>query len=126
MNGEKSTLYSCLPYLCLCFAVPSAPQNPRIFVLPSGKYHNQNEVVVEFRWNKPKHENGVLTRFEILYRISNQTDTNETFEDWIAVNAAPSEMSCQLEGMSPGYTIAFQVCMKAGKRGSQWCGQKVG
>uniref|UniRef100_A0A452SRS7 Tyrosine-protein kinase receptor n=1 Tax=Ursus americanus TaxID=9643 RepID=A0A452SRS7_URSAM len=89
--------------------VPSAPQNPRIFVLPSGKYHNQNEVVVEFRWNKPKHENGVLTRFEILYRISNQTDTNETFEDWIAVNAAPSEMSCQLEGMSPGYTIAFQV-----------------
>uniref|UniRef100_G1LGZ2 Tyrosine-protein kinase receptor n=1 Tax=Ailuropoda melanoleuca TaxID=9646 RepID=G1LGZ2_AILME len=89
--------------------VPSAPQNPRIFVLPSGKYHNQKEVVVEFRWNKPKHENGVLTRFEILYRISNQTDTNETFEDWITVNAAPSEMSFQLEGMSPGYTIAFQV-----------------
>ncbi|XP_042795613.1 proto-oncogene tyrosine-protein kinase ROS isoform X2 [Panthera leo] len=89
--------------------VPSAPQNPRIFILPSGKYHNQNEVVVEFRWNKPKHENGVLTRFEMFYQISNQRDTNKTFEDWMAVNATPSEMSFQLEGMSPGYTVAFQV-----------------
>ncbi|XP_034846271.1 proto-oncogene tyrosine-protein kinase ROS isoform X1 [Mirounga leonina] len=89
--------------------VPSAPQNPRIFVLPSGRYRNQNEVVVEFRWNKPKHENGVFTRFEIFYQISNQTDTNETFEDWITINAAPSEMSFQLEHMSPGYTVAFQV-----------------
>ncbi|XP_058591059.1 proto-oncogene tyrosine-protein kinase ROS isoform X5 [Neofelis nebulosa] len=89
--------------------VPSAPQNPRIFILPSGKYHNQNEVVVEFRWNMPKHENGVLTRFEMFYQISNQRDTNKTFEDWMAVNATPSEMSFQLEGMSPGYTVAFQV-----------------
>ncbi|XP_064454102.1 proto-oncogene tyrosine-protein kinase ROS isoform X1 [Mirounga angustirostris] len=89
--------------------VPSAPQNPRIFVLPSGRYRNQNEVVVEFRWNKPKHENGVFTRFEIFYQISNQTDTNETFKDWITINAAPSEMSFQLEHMSPGYTVAFQV-----------------
>ncbi|XP_025278622.1 proto-oncogene tyrosine-protein kinase ROS isoform X2 [Canis lupus dingo] len=89
--------------------VPSAPRNPRMFVLPSGKYYKQNEVVVEFRWNKPKHENGVLTRSEIFYHITNQTDTNETFQDWIAVNTTPSEMSFQLEGMSPGCTVAFQV-----------------
>lgn len=80
-----------------------------MFVLPSGKYYKQNEVVVEFRWNKPKHENGVLTRSEIFYHITNQTDTNETFQDWIAVNTTPSEMSFQLEGMSPGCTVAFQV-----------------
>lgn len=66
-------------------------------------------MVVEFRWNKPQHENGVLTRFEILYQISNQNDTNKTFEDWIAVSVTPSVMSFQLEGMSPGYSIAFQV-----------------
>ncbi|XP_041601028.1 proto-oncogene tyrosine-protein kinase ROS isoform X1 [Vulpes lagopus] len=89
--------------------VPSAPRNPRMFVLPSGKYYKQNEVVVEFRWNKPKHENGALTRSEIFYHITNQTDTNETFQDWIAVNTTPSEMSFQLEGMSPGCTVAFQV-----------------
>ncbi|ELW48811.1 Proto-oncogene tyrosine-protein kinase ROS [Tupaia chinensis] len=88
--------------------VPSAPENPRIFILPSGKYH-KNKVVVEFRWTKPKHENGVLTRFEIFYQISNQSDTNKTFKDWIAVNVTPSVMSFQLEDMSPGYTVAFQV-----------------
>lgn len=65
--------------------------------------------MVEFRWNKPKHENGVVTRFEMFYQISNQRDTNKTFEDWMAVNATPSEMSFQLEGMSPGSTVAFQV-----------------
>ncbi|XP_039726973.1 proto-oncogene tyrosine-protein kinase ROS isoform X1 [Pteropus medius] len=89
--------------------VPSAPENPRVFILPSGKYRNKNKVVVEFRWNKPKHENGVLTRFEIFYQISKQNDTNKTFEDWIAVNVTPSVMSFQLESVSPGYIVAFQV-----------------
>uniref|UniRef100_G1RSK1 Tyrosine-protein kinase receptor n=1 Tax=Nomascus leucogenys TaxID=61853 RepID=G1RSK1_NOMLE len=89
--------------------VPSAPENPRIFILPSGKCCNKNEVVVEFRWNKPKHENGVLTKFEIFYNISNQSITNKTCEDWIAVNVTPSVMSFQLEGMSPGCFVAFQV-----------------
>uniref|UniRef100_A0A8D2B9G8 Tyrosine-protein kinase receptor n=1 Tax=Sciurus vulgaris TaxID=55149 RepID=A0A8D2B9G8_SCIVU len=89
--------------------VPSAPENPRIFILPSGKHLNKNEVVIEFRWNKPKHENGVLTRFEIFYHISNQSDMNNTFKQWIAVNVIPSVMSFQLEGMNPGYIVAFQV-----------------
>ncbi|XP_014721615.1 proto-oncogene tyrosine-protein kinase ROS isoform X1 [Equus asinus] len=89
--------------------VPSAPENPRIFILPSGKYHDKNEVVVEFRWNKPKHENGALTGFEIFYQISNQSGENKTFEDWISVNVTPSVMSFQLEAISPGYTVAFQV-----------------
>ncbi|KAI4539430.1 hypothetical protein MG293_010822, partial [Ovis ammon polii] len=89
--------------------VPSAPENPRIFILPGEKHCNKNEVVVEFRWNKPQHENGVLTRFEIFYQISNQNDTNRTVEDWLAVNVTPSVMSFQLEGVSPGYSVAFQV-----------------
>ncbi|XP_073931842.1 proto-oncogene tyrosine-protein kinase ROS isoform X2 [Castor canadensis] len=89
--------------------VPSAPENPRIFILPNGNYLNQNEIVVEFRWNKPKHENGVLTRFEIFYHISDQSDTNKTFKDWTAVNVMPSVMSFQLEGMGPGSIVAFQV-----------------
>lgn len=95
--------------LCLCFSVPSAPENPRIFILPGEKHCNKNEVVVEFRWNKPQHENGVLTRFEIFYQIANQNDTNRTVEDWLAVNVTPSVMSFQLEGVSPGYSVAFQV-----------------
>lgn len=105
--AKVNTIFSSA--LCLCLSVPSAPEDPRIFVLPSEKYHNKNEVVVEFRWSKPKHENGVLTRSEIFYQISNQSDTNSTLEDWIAVNVTPSVMSFQLEGMSPGYIVAFQV-----------------
>ncbi|XP_023396034.2 proto-oncogene tyrosine-protein kinase ROS isoform X1 [Loxodonta africana] len=89
--------------------VPSAPENPRVFVLPSGKHSKKNEMVVEFRWNKPKHENGVLTRFEIFYQISNQSDTNKIFKDWIAVNVTPSMMSFQLEGMKPESIVCFQV-----------------
>ncbi|KAM5284647.1 proto-oncogene tyrosine-protein kinase ROS isoform 2-T3 [Hipposideros larvatus] len=103
-KGPKTSLLLRAPE-----TVPSAPENPRIFILPRGKYHNKNEVVVEFRWNNPEHKNGVLTRFEILYQISNQGDTNKTFEDWIAVNVTPSVMSFQLEGMSPRYIVAFQV-----------------
>ncbi|XP_040821243.1 proto-oncogene tyrosine-protein kinase ROS isoform X2 [Ochotona curzoniae] len=90
-------------------AVPSAPERPRIFVFPNGKHHNKLQVVVEFRWNKPLHENGVLTRFEIFYQIWNPSDTKEMLEDWIAVNVAPSVTSFRLEAMSPGYKIAFQI-----------------
>ncbi|XP_054992516.1 proto-oncogene tyrosine-protein kinase ROS isoform X2 [Sorex araneus] len=103
-KGPKTSLLLRAPE-----TVPSAPENPRIFILPNEKHSTKNEVVVEFRWNKPKHENGVLTKFEILYQISNQNDTNITLEDWIAVNVTPSVMAFQLKGMSPGYTVAFQV-----------------
>ncbi|XP_048210595.1 proto-oncogene tyrosine-protein kinase ROS isoform X2 [Perognathus longimembris pacificus] len=89
--------------------VPSVPENPRIFILPSGHKLNHNKVVVEFRWNKPKHENGVLTRFEIFYHISNQSEAKKIFQDWTVVNVTPSVMSFQLESMDPGYIVAFQV-----------------
>ncbi|EHB06662.1 Proto-oncogene tyrosine-protein kinase ROS [Heterocephalus glaber] len=89
--------------------VPTTPENPRMFVLPSERSLHKNEVVVEFRWDKPKHENGVLTRFEIFYHISNQSDTSRTSKGWIAVNVTSSVTSFQLEAMSPGYIVAFQV-----------------
>ncbi|XP_060046544.1 proto-oncogene tyrosine-protein kinase ROS [Erinaceus europaeus] len=90
--------------------VPSAPENPRIFILPSGKYSHKSETVkVEFRWNKPKHENGLLTRFEIFYQISNQSNINKTYEDWIAVTVTPSEFSFRLEDLNPRHTVAFKV-----------------
>ncbi|KAL6046101.1 hypothetical protein STEG23_023645, partial [Scotinomys teguina] len=90
-------------------SVPSAPENPRIFLLSSGRYVNKNEVVVEFRWNKPKHENGVLTEFEIFYHISKQSDVNKASEDWVSVSVTPPVMSFQIKVMSPGYIVAFQV-----------------
>ncbi|KFO24456.1 Proto-oncogene tyrosine-protein kinase ROS, partial [Fukomys damarensis] len=90
-------------------SVPSAPENPRIFILPSERSLNKNEVVVEFRWDKPKHENGALMSFEIFYHISNQSNTSRASKGWIAVNVTSSVTSFQLQGMSPGYTVAFQV-----------------
>ncbi|KAM6185672.1 proto-oncogene tyrosine-protein kinase ROS isoform 2-T2 [Rhynchocyon petersi] len=89
--------------------VPSAPENPRIFVLPAKKNSNSNEVVVEFRWNKPKHENGVLTMFELFYQISNPSNENNIFKDWIAVNVTPPTMAFQLEGLRPEHIVYFQV-----------------
>ncbi|XP_013372154.1 PREDICTED: proto-oncogene tyrosine-protein kinase ROS isoform X1 [Chinchilla lanigera] len=89
--------------------VPSTPENPRIFVLPSERSLNKNEVVVEFRWDTPRHENGMLIRFEIFYHISNQSDARRTSEGWTAVNVTSSVTSFQLEGLRPGYTVAFQV-----------------
>ncbi|ERE85531.1 proto-oncogene tyrosine-protein kinase ROS [Cricetulus griseus] len=103
-KGQKTSLSLRTPE-----SVPSAPENPRIFILSCGRYVNKNEVVVEFRWSKPKHANGVLTKFEIIYRISEQSGTNKTTEDWISVNVIPPVMSFQLEAMSPGYIVAFQV-----------------
>ncbi|XP_023569963.1 proto-oncogene tyrosine-protein kinase ROS [Octodon degus] len=88
---------------------PSTPENPRIFVLPSERPFSKNTAVVEFRWDKPKHENGTLARFEISYHTSNQSDANRTSEGWIAVNVSGTVTSFQLKGMSPGYTVAFQV-----------------
>ncbi|KAL1770156.1 proto-oncoprotein tyrosine-protein kinase ROS [Sigmodon hispidus] len=104
-KGQKTSLSLRAPE-----SVPSAPENPRIFILSNGRrYATKNEVVVEFRWNKPKHENGVLTKFEIFYYISKQSASNETNKDWISVNVTPPVMSFQLEAMSPGYIVAFQV-----------------
>ncbi|XP_055455372.1 proto-oncogene tyrosine-protein kinase ROS isoform X3 [Psammomys obesus] len=103
-KGQKTSLSLRAPE-----SVPSAPENPRIFVLSSGRYANKNEVVVEFRWNKPNHENGVLTKFEIFYHIYKQSGTNKTKEDWISVSVTPSVMSFQLEALSPGFMVAFQV-----------------
>lgn len=103
-------------WLCLhlCFAVPSTPGNPRIFVLPSERSLTKDEVIVEFRWDKPKHENGVLTRSEIFYHISNHSDAGRASKGWIAVNVSSSVTSFQLKAMSPGYTVAFQVWVKTG------------
>nr|XP_048281423.1 proto-oncogene tyrosine-protein kinase ROS isoform X3 [Myodes glareolus] len=103
-KGQKTSLSLRAPE-----SVPSAPENPRIFILPSGRYGNKNEVMVEFRWNKPKHENGVLTKFEIFYHISKQSGANKTTEDWISVSVKPLVFSFQLKAMNLGYIVAFQV-----------------
>lgn len=103
-KGQKTSLSFRAPE-----SVPSAPENPRIFILSLGRYTRKNEVVVEFRWNKPKHENGVLTKSEIFYHISKQSGTNKSTEDWVSVSVTPPVMSFQLEAMSPGYIVSFQV-----------------
>ncbi|XP_005363674.1 proto-oncogene tyrosine-protein kinase ROS [Microtus ochrogaster] len=103
-KGQKTSLSLRAPE-----SAPSAPENPRIFVLPSGRYGNKNEVTVEFRWNKPKRENGVLTKFEIFYHVSKENNANKTTEDWTSVIVKPSVLSFQLEARNLGYIVAFQV-----------------
>ncbi|CAM2111842.1 proto-oncogene tyrosine-protein kinase ROS [Caretta caretta] len=89
--------------------VPSAPANPRIYVSHNGTYGGKERAVVEFRWNKPRRENGALTKFRIYYQIVNQSGTNETFTEWTISNIAPSLMSFSLKDVLPRLTVRFQV-----------------
>uniref|UniRef100_K7FQ85 Tyrosine-protein kinase receptor n=1 Tax=Pelodiscus sinensis TaxID=13735 RepID=K7FQ85_PELSI len=88
--------------------VPSAPANPRIYV-SHGAYEGKHRASVEFRWNKPKTENGVLTKFRIYYQILNQSGTNETFTEWNISDVTPSLMSFSLQDVLPRLTVRFQV-----------------
>ncbi|XP_006026224.1 proto-oncogene tyrosine-protein kinase ROS isoform X2 [Alligator sinensis] len=89
--------------------VPSAPTSPRIYVLHYGPYEGKEKALVEFRWDKPRRENGALTEFRIYYQIGNQSDANENFTEWSISKTAPSVMSFSLKAVLPRLTIRFQV-----------------
>uniref|UniRef100_A0A8C8SKB0 Tyrosine-protein kinase receptor n=1 Tax=Pelusios castaneus TaxID=367368 RepID=A0A8C8SKB0_9SAUR len=89
--------------------VPSAPENPRIYVLHNNTYEGNEKALVEFRWNKPRKNNGALSKFRIYYQIVNQSGTNETFAEWNTSSIAPSLMSFSLKDVLPRLTVRFQV-----------------
>lgn len=78
-------------------------------MLHYGPYEGKEKAIVEFRWDKPRRENGALTEFRIYYQIGNQSDANENFTEWSISKTAPSVMSFSLKAVLPRLTIRFQV-----------------
>ncbi|XP_061222174.1 proto-oncogene tyrosine-protein kinase ROS isoform X2 [Neopsephotus bourkii] len=89
--------------------VPSAPINPRIYVLQNNLHESGDTVPVEFRWDRPEKENGVLLQFRVYYQLLSQSDTANTFTEWNVGNVKPTLMLFSLMDVLPGLTVRFQV-----------------
>ncbi|NXF04409.1 ROS1 kinase, partial [Smithornis capensis] len=89
--------------------VPSAPMNPRIYVLQNNLHESDDKVFVEFRWDRPERDNGVLTQFKIYYQLLNQSGTAENFMEWNANNVKPTLMRLSLKDVLPSLTVRFKV-----------------
>ncbi|XP_068040421.1 proto-oncogene tyrosine-protein kinase ROS isoform X1 [Anomalospiza imberbis] len=89
--------------------VPSAPRNPRIYVLQNNLHGSDGKVLVEFRWDRPERDNGILMQFRVCYQIVNQTSTASTFMEWIESNVIPTQMQFSLKDVLPSLTVRFQV-----------------
>uniref|UniRef100_A0A8C6JN91 Tyrosine-protein kinase receptor n=1 Tax=Melopsittacus undulatus TaxID=13146 RepID=A0A8C6JN91_MELUD len=89
--------------------VPSAPTNPRIYVLQNNLHESGNTVPVEFRWDRPEKENGVLLQFRVYYHFVSQSDTANTFTEWNVSNVKPTLTFFSLTDVLPSLTVRFQV-----------------
>ncbi|NWS95224.1 ROS1 kinase, partial [Mionectes macconnelli] len=89
--------------------VPSAPTNPRIYVLRQNLHKSDEKVLVEFRWDRPERENGVLTQFRIYYQLLNQSGTADTSTEWNSSNVKTSLMHFSLKDVLLNLTARFQV-----------------
>ncbi|KFQ24645.1 Proto-oncogene tyrosine-protein kinase ROS, partial [Merops nubicus] len=86
--------------------VPSAPRNPRIYVLQNNLHVNDEKVLVKFRWDRPERDSGVLTQFRVYYQLLSQ---NDTFTEWNMSNIKPTLMSFCLRDVLPSLVVRFQV-----------------
>ncbi|KAF1505047.1 Proto-oncogene tyrosine-protein kinase ROS, partial [Eudyptula minor novaehollandiae] len=89
--------------------VPSAPTNPRVYVLQNKLHESDEKVLVEFRWDRPERDNGVLTQFRVYYQLLSQSGTADTFTEWNASNVEPTLMLFSLRDVLPSLTVRFQV-----------------
>ncbi|KAM9240253.1 proto-oncogene tyrosine-protein kinase ROS [Leptosomus discolor] len=89
--------------------VPSAPTNPRIYVLRHNLHEGDEKVLVEFRWDRPESDNGILTQFRVYYQLLSQSATADTFTEWNTSNVKPTLMFFSLRDVLPSLTVRFQV-----------------
>ncbi|NWX11296.1 ROS1 kinase, partial [Caloenas nicobarica] len=89
--------------------VPSAPTNPRIYVLQNNLHRSDEKVLVEFRWDRPKRDNGILTQFRVYYQLLSQNGTADISTEWNVSNIKPTLMVFSLRNVPPSLTVRFQV-----------------
>lgn len=97
----------------LCFfifyAVPSAPANPRIYVLHSNTHEGEEKVLVELRWDKPERDNGVLTQFRVYYQLLYESGAADTLMEWNVSDVKPTALLFSIRDVHPRLTVRFQV-----------------
>ncbi|KAM6126888.1 LOW QUALITY PROTEIN: proto-oncogene tyrosine-protein kinase ROS [Pterocles gutturalis] len=86
--------------------VPSASMNPRIYVLRHNLHKSEEKVLVEFRWDRPERDNGVLMQLRVY---SSQNGTADAFTEWNTSNIKPILMLFSLRDVLPSLTVRFQV-----------------
>ncbi|NXL43142.1 ROS1 kinase, partial [Podilymbus podiceps] len=89
--------------------VPSAPTNPRIYVLQNNLHESDEKVLLEFRWDRPERDNGVLTQFRVYYQLLSQSGLADTFTEWNVRNVTPTLMLFSLRDVPPSLIVRFQV-----------------
>lgn len=91
------------------YAVPSAPANPRIYVLHSNTHEGEEKVLVEFRWDKPERDNGVLTQFRVYYQLLYESGAADTLMEWNVSDVKPTALLFSIRDVHPRLTVRFQV-----------------
>lgn len=85
-------------------STPSAPCNLRAYVTHT--YHKKGTRVasITFRWDQPKHSNGVIEGYKIYYWSLNDTEAynNKTLP--------PTDIQFNLSDLQDNETYYFQVC----------------
>ncbi|NXI93796.1 ROS1 kinase, partial [Psophia crepitans] len=89
--------------------VPSAPTKPRVYVSQNDLRKSDEQVLVEFRWNRPERVNGVLTQFRVYYQLLTQNSTADTFTEWNVSDIKPTLMLLCLTDVPPSLRVRFQV-----------------
>ncbi|NXJ83328.1 ROS1 kinase, partial [Trogon melanurus] len=89
--------------------VPSAPTNPRIYVSQNNSHESDEKILVEFRWDRPERDNGILTQFKVYYQLLNESGTADTFKEWNVSDIKPNLMLFTLRDVLPSLTVRFQV-----------------
>lgn len=87
-------------------STPSAPCNLRAYVTHT--YHKKGNRVatVTFRWDRPKHSNGVLEGYKIYYWSLNNSEV--AFNNTLA----PNDNQFKLSNLLNNETYYFKVCVK--------------
>lgn len=96
-------------YLRAPEGVPSAPANPRIYVLHSNTHEGEEKVLVELRWDKPERDNGVLTQFRVYYQLLYESGAADTLMEWNVSDVKPTALLFSIRDVHPRLTVRFQV-----------------
>lgn len=78
-------------------------------MLRNNLHKSDEKVLVEFRWDMPERDNGVLTQFWVYYQLLSQNGTADTFTEWKVSNVTPTLTAFSLRDVLPSLTVRFQV-----------------
>lgn len=78
-------------------------------MLHNNLHEGEEKICVEFRWNKPERDNGVLTHFRVYYQQLCQNDTADTLMEWNVSNVKHNVLLFSLRDVLPHLTVRFQV-----------------